>query len=209
VWCATPLLEHPLGVEHLLGLDRDVGRRAADAAGRLVHHDPRVRQGVPLALGAGAQQELAHRGGHAHRDGGHVVVDELHRVVDGHARVDGAAGRVDVEDDVALRILGREEQQLSADPVGHLVVHLATEDDDAVLEQAVVYRVVEVEPIVGTARDRRGRNMQVGHGSPSHEVVDMPTVTARPVTNRRCRRFSLRAYGARRTPPALSVQSWS
>src|SRR6266508_260436 len=27
-----PLLEHPLGVEHLLGLDRDVGRGAADHA---------------------------------------------------------------------------------------------------------------------------------------------------------------------------------
>src|SRR5215510_12068671 len=48
------LLEHPLRVEHLLGLDRDVARRTADAAGRLVHHDPRVREGVPLALGAGA-----------------------------------------------------------------------------------------------------------------------------------------------------------
>jgi hypothetical protein len=62
-----------LDVEHLLGLDRDVGGRAADAAGRLVHHDPRVRQGVALALGAGAEQELAHRGGQAHRDGRDVV----------------------------------------------------------------------------------------------------------------------------------------
>jgi hypothetical protein len=50
-----------LGVGHLLGLDRDVGRLAADATGRLVHHDPRVRQGVALARGAGAEEELAHR----------------------------------------------------------------------------------------------------------------------------------------------------
>ena len=58
----------PLDVDHLLGLDRDVGRLAADAAGGLVHHDRGVRQGVALALGAGAQQELAHRGGQAHAD---------------------------------------------------------------------------------------------------------------------------------------------
>ena len=53
-------------------------------------------------------------------DGGHVVVDELHRVVDRHAGVDRAARRVDVEVDVALGVLGGEQQQLRADPVGDL-----------------------------------------------------------------------------------------
>src|SRR5690348_9943469 len=50
------IVEHALGVEHLLGLDRDVRRRADDAAGRLMHHDPGVREGVTLALGARTQQ---------------------------------------------------------------------------------------------------------------------------------------------------------
>ena len=50
------------------------------------------RQRVPLARGAGAEQQLAHRRGHAHRDGRDVVVDELHRVVDGHAGVDRTTG---------------------------------------------------------------------------------------------------------------------
>ena len=72
----------------------------------LVHHDPRVRQGVALALGAGAQQELAHRGRQAHADGGDVVGDVVHRVVDRHAGVDRAAGGVDVEEDVGLGVLG-------------------------------------------------------------------------------------------------------
>src|SRR4051794_1942149 len=35
----------PLDVQDLLGLDLDVGRRAADAAERLVHHHPGVREG--------------------------------------------------------------------------------------------------------------------------------------------------------------------
>ena len=39
-----------LDVEHLLGLDLDVGGRAADAARGLVHHDAGVRRGVALAL---------------------------------------------------------------------------------------------------------------------------------------------------------------
>jgi hypothetical protein len=46
------LLHHPFGVQQLLGLDRDVGRGAADAAGRLVHQDPRMREGIALARGA-------------------------------------------------------------------------------------------------------------------------------------------------------------
>src|SRR6059058_4774545 len=55
-----PLLQDLLGVEHLLGLDGDVTRRSPEPTGWLVHHDPRVRGGVTLARGAGAEQELAH-----------------------------------------------------------------------------------------------------------------------------------------------------
>ena len=68
-----PLGQQPLGVGHLLGLDGDVGRLTPKAAEGLVHHDPGVGQRVPLARGAGAQQELAHRGGEAHADGGDVA----------------------------------------------------------------------------------------------------------------------------------------
>ena len=53
------------------------------------------------------------------------LLDELHGVVDRHAGVDRATGRVDVEVDVALGVLRGEQQQLGADPVGDLVVHLA------------------------------------------------------------------------------------
>jgi hypothetical protein len=56
---AVELLAHP---EDLLGLDVDVGRLPLGAAQRLVDQDARVRQGEPLALGAGREQERGHRG---------------------------------------------------------------------------------------------------------------------------------------------------
>jgi hypothetical protein len=112
-----------LDVQHLLGLDLDVRGGATDAAGRLVHHDPRVRQAVPLALGARAEQELPHRGGQAHADRRDVVAHELHRVVDRHARGDGASRRVDVQVDVPIRVLGRQQQHLGADQVRDSVLH--------------------------------------------------------------------------------------
>ena len=61
---------------------------------------------VALALGAGGEEELAHRGGQPHAVGGHVALDELHGVVDGHAGRHRAAGRVDVKGDIALGVLG-------------------------------------------------------------------------------------------------------
>src|SRR5579871_3191713 len=54
------LRQRLLDVAHLLGLDPDVGRGTADAAGRLVHQDRGVRHGVTLARGPRGQQELSH-----------------------------------------------------------------------------------------------------------------------------------------------------
>ena len=52
-----------LDVEHLLGLDLDVGRGSAEAARGLVHHDARIGRGVALTRRAGDQEELPHAGG--------------------------------------------------------------------------------------------------------------------------------------------------
>ena len=135
----------------LLGLDRDVGGSTADAAGRLVHHDPRVRQRVALAAGAGREQELAHGRGQTHRVGRDVTVDEGHRVEDRHARRDRPAGRVDVQRDVTSRVFGREQQQLCADLVGDRVVDHLPEEDDALAQQPVVHGVAERHAAVRAA----------------------------------------------------------
>ncbi len=126
-----------LGVAQLLGLDRDVGRLAAQTGERLVHHDAGVRQGVALAGGAGGEQELAHRGGETEAHRGDVAADELHRVVDRHAGGDRTTGAVDVEPDVLARVLALQVQQLRADLVGDVVVDVGAQHDHPVLEQAV------------------------------------------------------------------------
>ena len=67
----------------------------------------------------------------------HVVRDQPHGVVDREAGRDRAAGRVDVERDVAPRVLGGEQEQLRAELVGDRVVDLLAEHDDALVQQAV------------------------------------------------------------------------
>ena len=153
--------QHLLDVQRLLGLDLDVGGRATHAAGRLVHHDPRVRQGVALALRAGAEQELTHRRRQAHADGRDVVGDVVHGVVDRHAGVDRTPGAVDVQEDVRLGILGGQQQQLGADRVGVLVAHLGPEEDDPLAEQPLVDVVVEAVG-GGPAVHLRGAHPRLG-----------------------------------------------
>ena len=76
------------------------------------------------------------------RDGHHVVRDVLHGVVDRHAGRHRAAGAVDVEVDVLVRVRGKE-QHLRRDLVGDVVVDLLAEEDDALAEQPVVDLVAE------------------------------------------------------------------
>ncbi len=127
----------------LLGVDLDIGGGAAEAGRALVHQHLSVRQAEPLAGGPGAQQELAHAAGQAHGQRPDVVGDQLHRVVDGQPRGDRAARGVDVEADVAARVLGRQQQQLGAEPVGDPVVDLGAEYDDALVEQPGGQLVIE------------------------------------------------------------------
>ena len=67
--------------------------------------------------------------------GRHIGPDVAHRVEDGHPCRDRAAGRVDVQRDVALGVLRVQVEQLRDDQVGHVVVHGAPEADDALHEE--------------------------------------------------------------------------
>src|SRR5262249_25546016 len=64
-----------------------------------------------------------------------VGLDVLHGVVDREAGGDGPARRVDVEEDVLLRVFGLEEEQLRDDEVRDFVVDAAAEDDDPIPEE--------------------------------------------------------------------------
>ena len=127
-------------IEHLelADLDEDVRRGAAEAARPLVDHDPAVRQGVALALGSRRQQDRRHRRGHADADRADRGAQVLHRVVDREPGGHDAAGRVDVQADVALRVLGLEVEQLGDDEVGHVVLDRVAQEDDPLLEEPAV-----------------------------------------------------------------------
>ncbi len=90
-----------------------------------------------LPVGAGGEQELAHRGGEAEAHRGDVAADELHRVVDRHAGGDRPTGAVDVQPDVLAGIFTFEVEQLRADLVGDLVVDVGAQHDHPVLEEAI------------------------------------------------------------------------
>src|SRR5439155_24321591 len=94
------------------------------------------------------------------------AVDELHGVVDGHAGGHRATGRVDVEVDVALGVLGGQQQHLRGQLVGDDVVDLAAEEDDPLAQQALVDGVTEVHHPPGAAHHRRACRVRVGraHG---------------------------------------------
>ena len=125
-------------LEHLAGVDLDVGGLAFEPARGLVDEDAAVRQRHPFAFRAAGEDQRPGRHRDPVTDGLHVGLDELHRVVDRQARVGGAAGRVDVEADVLVRIVGLEVEQLGDDQVGEVLGHLLAEEDDPLRQQAAV-----------------------------------------------------------------------
>src|SRR3954449_5857383 len=130
------LVEPLADVDDLLGVDLDVRRLTGEAARDLVDQDLRVGQRHPLVRCAAGEQQ----GAHAHRDADadrrHVRLDELHRVVDRETGVDRATGRVDVDRDVLVRVLGLEVEELGDDQVRDLVVDRGAQEDDALVEEA-------------------------------------------------------------------------
>ena len=100
----------------------------------LVDQDLRVGQRHALALRPAGEQQRAHRHRDADADRRHVGLDEVHRVVDRQTRVHRPAGRVDVERDVLVGILGLQVQELGHDQVGDLIVHGRAEEDDPLVQ---------------------------------------------------------------------------
>ncbi len=125
-----------------------VDRLALGAAVGLVDEHPGVGQRRALAGGAGGEQ---HGGGRARlpdADRRHVGLDVLHRVVDREQAGHVAAGAVDVQRDVRVRVLRLEVDQLGDDEVGDVVVDRRAEEHDAVGEQP---RVDVVGPLAAGA----------------------------------------------------------
>mmetsp|Transcript_54683 Transcript_54683/g.129229 ORF Transcript_54683/g.129229 Transcript_54683/m.129229 type:complete len:333 (+) Transcript_54683:271-1269(+) len=125
------------GADDLAGLDGDVARLAAGAAGRLVDHEARVGQRQPALLGRG-QVDVGAGAGHPTRaDGGNRRAHEADHVVDGVATLDMAAGAGDQQRDRRIGLL-RQREQAAAGGMGHLVVDLAKDHHVAALEEQLL-----------------------------------------------------------------------
>jgi hypothetical protein len=68
--------------------------------------------------------------------GDDVGLDELHGVVDRETRGDGAARRVDVELNVALRIFCLEKEHLGGGQIGDVIVNGCADENDVLFEEA-------------------------------------------------------------------------
>ena len=98
-------------------------------------------------------------------------LDVLHRVVDREAGRHRAPGRVDVEEDVLLRVLGLEEEELRDDQVRQVVADGRAQDDDAVAEQPRV-DVVGALTAAGLLNDDRDEIGVHASDRPSGTVVN-------------------------------------
>src|SRR5262245_15386937 len=156
-------LPHPLD---LPGLNLQVtGLPVAALDGRLVDEDPRIGQRHPLALGTGRKQDRSRRCRLAQAERLDVGLDVLHGVVDRHHRGHRPAGRVDVHQDVALRVDRLERDQLGHHVVRRGVIDLHAEEDDALLEQLVV-RVHLLDPVRRALDERRQDVSRLGKAGP-------------------------------------------
>ena len=134
-----------LGVGKLLSLNRNIGGLTTKTRQRLMHHDASIRKAVTLASGSRRQQELAHRGSEAEADSRHITRNELHRVVNCHTCSHRSAGRIDVQPNITVWIFAFEIQQLGAELIRNLIVHVRTEQNNTILQQSVKHITSRVD----------------------------------------------------------------
>ena len=89
------------------------------------------------------EQELRHRRREPEAHGRDLAPQRLHRVVDREAGIHLAAGRVEVERDRVLGLVGLEHEQLGAHPLRELAVDRAGEHHPALVEHAARQDVFE------------------------------------------------------------------
>ena len=121
-----------LDLQDLLGLNLDIGALSLTAAGGLMDHYFGVRQRYALALCSGGEEKSAHRRGHADADGGDIGLDILHGIIYRKTGGNAAAGAVDIELYVFIRILSFKIQELCHDEAGGGIVYDSDEYDEYV-----------------------------------------------------------------------------
>ena len=96
-----------------------------------MYHDFGVVESDSLALCAARQKKGSEARREPDADGGHVALDVLHGVVNREACRNRAAGAVDIELNVSVRILRLQKQHLRNDQAGGTIRYLLAEKDDS------------------------------------------------------------------------------
>ena len=148
---------------HLAGLDLDVDLLALGLAVGLVDENPCVGKSEAAPGGAAGEEHGGRRRRHPHAVRRYGRLNVLHRVVDGEQPGHRSAGRVDVEGDLLVGVLGLQEQQLGHHDVGHALVEGRAQHDHAISQQAGV----DVEgPFTARRRLQDGRDeVALCHGA--------------------------------------------
>src|SRR5690606_9943253 len=145
-------------------------------------------QGHALARGAPRQEDGAHAGGQAYADGAHVGPHDLHGVVDGQPGLHDPAGRVDVQADVPVGVIGLQKEELGHHQVGHVVVYGRAQEDDPVLQEPGIYVVGSFTP--ARLLDHHGHKVhglnpplqQPGYSAASSMAVSASAASASPAS---------------------------
>ena len=136
-----------------------------------------IRDRHPLPRRAPGKEQRSHRHRNPHGDRRNRGFDELHRILDGQCVVDGAAGAVDVEGDVLVRVLGLEMQQLGDCQVRKLIIDRAAEEDDPLVEKTLVdvKRTLAIRSLLDHHRNQRAHAGSSLPGStPSYHPGALP-----------------------------------
>ena len=111
---------------------------AAKSPQRLMDHDPRVGERKTLARGPGRQEDGPHTCGLPDTDRRDRSLQVLDSVVDRQSTGDDAAGGVDIEKDILLRIFRVKKEELGNNQVGKVIINLAAQKNNAILQQTGV-----------------------------------------------------------------------
>ena len=99
-----------------------------------MNQDAGMRKRKPLFCCAGGKQHGCHTCRLPDTNRRHIIADELNRVVDRQARSNRPSWAINVKGNIALRVLGFQEQQLRRHQIRDVVVDGSAYKNDAVFE---------------------------------------------------------------------------
>ena len=120
----------------MLRVDFNISRLSLCAAQRLMDHDFRIREGHSLAFRAACQQKGSHACRHTDTDRRDIAFDKFHRIINCHTGRNRAAGAVDIQMDILVRVFRFQEKKLSHNEARRYIVYFLTQENNSFFEQS-------------------------------------------------------------------------